>query len=793
MKKFLSHEDENVINEEIAANCMFDVLTNEQSIREIVKSDKTLAKKLSEIIGKIITDLKTELELYFSSKTEANAIKNDIAALDRIKDIFDTILWSVARNDESTEKVQDKNKKSETKNKSTLSSDDKETKNTRPDIVRTDVVAEDAIVYSLQDDLKKFNPENKDIDTILNEILASSVSFEGRYLYFGRFDIDFIDFLKSKGINIQELPILMNYRDAYLSMQSKENGIYKSDNINYHNIGICGMKSAISEISRPTAIMRSKKNDNKIELALSFTDYKGNKGLAIVELNAAARNFRTHLTAHIVNSVYGKRNIESYIQKAKSDGRLLKNNSEEFSQVKAQVQYKSVINDNSSDNITIPHEVQSVNSSISENGENDTVKLSLQENYAEYEKPITREDIEDVQRIPEKSINDFSSDEIISTQKWAHKFYKQLGAKSPFFRAWFGDWREFDTTPIKVARKLNTDNQRPYSIKNSDTDWNIQVSGKVFNETNAHRSKNSVYAVPYLSYLDDIIKYAVLLDTYSVGKTKSENSLFFHNLYSVVDIGNGNELIKLYVEEIFNPNSTDSTRRAYKLLNIEKQQFGVKGSGVFPSLITQTVVIENIADLYAYVKSKDAKFNHKSANSILLSDDGTPKKFYHGTSDSFYEFNTDEISYREGSFFFAENMEDAESYGNKVISVYLTAENLADYDNQTSEFYRLENKKAQVDWLKQKGYDGWYADFDSDGWGEVSVFYPNQIKSADKNIGTFDKKSNDIRYSLQENKEIVISHEELLKENKELREANKITGIFFLHPEKLFSVNFSKV
>ena len=62
--------------------------------------------------------------------------------------------------------------------------------------------------------------------------------------------------------------------------------------------------------------------------------------------------------------------------------------------------------------------------------------------------------------------------------------------------------------------------------------------------------------------------------------------------------------------------------------------------------------------------------------------------------------------------------------------VYLSAQNLADYDAQPSEFYRLENKRAQVAYLKERGYDGWYADMDSGGWGEISVFSPEQIKSA---------------------------------------------------------------
>ena len=48
--------------------------------------------------------------------------------------------------------------------------------------------------------------------------------------------------------------------------------------------------------------------------------------------------------------------------------------------------------------------------------------------------------------------------------------------------------------------------------------------------------------------------------------------------------------------------------------------------------------------------------------------------------------------------------------------VYLAGRKLADYDNQPSDFYKLRSKREQVQWLKDRGYDGWYADMDSGGW-----------------------------------------------------------------------------
>lgn len=118
----------------------------------------------------------------------------------------------------------------------------------------------------------------------------------------------------------------------------------------------------------------------------------------------------------------------------------------------------------------------------------------------------------------------------------------------------------------------------------------------------------------------------------------------------------------------------------------------------------------SISNLFALVKEYDEEFKTKPVNKILLNDDGTPKVFYHGTNEKLTTFSYDEMAPMEGSFFFAENKEDAEAYGDNVYEVYLTGNNLADYDNQPSEFYKLRNKRAQVEYLKERGYDGWGGD-----------------------------------------------------------------------------------
>ena len=125
---------------------------------------------------------------------------------------------------------------------------------------------------------------------------------------------------------------------------------------------------------------------------------------------------------------------------------------------------------------------------------------------------------------------------------------------------------------------------------------------------------------------------AVLLDSFSLDNVKSHNSLLMHSLYSIADIGNGPEVIKLYVEEMNDPNNSKTAKRAYQLQNIEKYQTPHGGSQRTVSLISASSGnVYTVADLFRYVKAKDSSFKPRSVNPIFLNADGTPKRFYHGT------------------------------------------------------------------------------------------------------------------------------------------------------------------
>lgn len=241
-----------------------------------------------------------------------------------------------------------------------------------------------------------------------------------------------------------------------------------------------------------------------------------------------------------------------------------------------------------------------------------------------------------VQSIERKSVNKFTGADIRKTEKLAQRYYQEMGAKSPFFRAWFGDWRANDSTAVQIANR--TGDARG-EVTNADTGWTIRVSAKVFVETNAHKAKANTGAMRYLPYINDIVRKAVLLDTYGMGKSKSAGSLLMHNLYAIVDDGNGTALLKLYVEEMNDVNTEATGKRAYQLQNIENQQLAVTGSGNSLAVSNSTADVNTVADLFAAVKRKGELKNAKSVNSLLLNADGSPKIMYHGSPNSFTVFD----------------------------------------------------------------------------------------------------------------------------------------------------------
>ena len=279
-----------------------------------------------------------------------------------------------------------------------------ERKNTPPKLGDADTVFVDENGVSMtydSNDAAQFNPEGKTQDELLRDIMDSAEPLDRRYLYFGRFTDSFRTAMEKAGVEVKNLPVIMSYRDAYLAMESRENGRYQGQDINYHNLGIEGMKSAMENIGKPDAVMKSKR-DGKIELFLDFVDYKGNRGLAIVQLDSNAQHAQEFIRANIVTSIYGRSRGDAYLEKAKSEGRLVYSKEEGSAQGITQVQYESNINAKPSSTDTIrqtegnSQEKSSGRASVEVSGINNRTAAELRREYErrmqEYQKATQRDD-----------------------------------------------------------------------------------------------------------------------------------------------------------------------------------------------------------------------------------------------------------------------------------------------------------------------------------------------------------------------------------------------------------------
>lgn len=310
-------------------------------------------------------------------------------------------------------------------------------------------------------------------------------------------------------------------------------------------------------------------------------------------------------------------------------------------------------------------------------GDGDKVMKQARENtsnYLEYDKPITLKDIELLRSIGRKSINEFTSEDIEKAQKWAYKFYKELGVKSPFFRAWFGDWREYDdVSRVRTVTVPTIDISQaflePGDYKIEDAGWTVHA-GKVLNDDTRHHSGGNRINVKSLNAIRDILQNAVLLDTIVSQQDtnkKSANTAFLHKLYTIITYDSKPYIAKITVEEYYNETIKDVSKRAYNLKAIKIEPTGGQLGNDSSSSVPDISSIKSISDLFALVKQYDKEFSPKTSNPLLLDENKQPRVFYHGTNAEFFVFDAIRTSrttkrYADG-FYFTTEKKVAEKWG----------------------------------------------------------------------------------------------------------------------------------
>ncbi len=386
---------------------------------------------------------------------------------------------------------------------------------------------------------------------------------------------------------------------------------------------------------------------------------------------------------------------------------------------------------------------------------------------------ITIEDVKKLRSIGRKSINAFTSEEIKKAEPWARKFYAELGTKSPFFRAWFGDWRAYDRSKIKTVTVENIDLadvvMQNGDYGNSDTGWTIHAGALLQGDTVSH-ARGERISVKALKDVENILENAVLLDTEISkrnNKNKSAGTAFMHKLYAPITYNEDIYIAKISVEEFLNVSDGKIKRRGYNLraIKIEAVNRSLTDKQSATAPVVDSASINSIADLHRFVKRFDENFSPKSVNPVLLNEDGTPKVFYHGTSienGDFTVFDYSKATKRgglglkalgKGNYFTSKKLDGSERYGSRVISAYLNIENPFIYNGGKSIFEQFEQehgiKAKDTNELQQAMRDVGFDGVIKETSGEILAvtFEPEQIKSATDNIGTFDGKNPDFHYS----------------------------------------------
>ena len=101
-------------------------------------------------------------------------------------------------------------------------------------------------------------------------------------------------------------------------------------------------------------------------------------------------------------------------------------------------------------------------------------------------------------------------------------------------------------------------------------------------------------------------------------------------------------------------------------------------------------------------------------------------------------------------FFFSPKADPYHEYGSRRIAAYLSIQNPAINPTIENAGVYDDSGEAAMKKLIKQGYDGVIRTDENGNVEEYVAFYPEQIKSATDNVGTFDPKNPDVRYSIKD-------------------------------------------
>lgn len=296
------------------------------------KQKNTLLHEIQHIIQKYEGFAKGSSPKYWSEKIESGYSKIDENGIELMpSDLYRSTAGEIEARDVSNR----------------LDYTSEQRKNTRPDIDRTDVVFADGSTYQASVYADKFGEQ---IDNWL----------QGKMPKDNYFDLGTTSPALVKS-GAEKLPLVM-----------PENVIYKfTTDYNDHSISLDDIKRLPYELQDPVFTFKGSV-ENSIVALTEITDKSGNEVIAAIHLSKKQGRYIVNRIA----SVYGKNNIKNYVLSQIEKGNLINPSTKKASnwfttkglQLPEVVQTKL----NALSNPTIPQEQSGVNTSISENAENDT-------------------------------------------------------------------------------------------------------------------------------------------------------------------------------------------------------------------------------------------------------------------------------------------------------------------------------------------------------------------------------------------------------------------------------------
>lgn len=371
------------------------------------------------------------------------------------------------------------------------------------------------------------------------------------------------------------------------------------------------------------------------------------------------------------------------------------------------------------------------------------------------------------------------------------------------FKKWFGDWEnifkknfllngspvskltgnEFSKTPGKTLTQqvseyfdtIGNEATSPYLGK-------VVLDEKSAEDSFAH-GVGRIKAIAYAS-VKDVIEKGIPIDFDANHKDRGYDS---HVFAAPIMIGDDRYLCYVTITR-----KNDSNRFYLHEVWTEKNLANVGSNAVQG----QPSHLQGVAKILQNIVSASDNV------SKVVDGNGEPMILYHGSPEQFTEFDiskfgrSDQGSYGK-AFYFTSRKERAARYGENVMPVFINARNLIDgiknealgfafgsptvedarsrlFDPEDNSMSKEEKEYAAEliteDLIEEaKKYDGVDGSTSRTLFEELTVANPNQIKSATDNVGTFDERSNDIRFALR-GKPRRKAGESLISYNRRLKE-----------------------